>query len=227
MRRVCLLLLVLSSAVLGLAAAPSFSVRASYLLSYDTNVYSNPMVRYGDAGWLEGKVKDPYIKRWNNGINADFTLFFSPVSKMGLSLGFSNGWAYSDKKYIPEQETSGSWDYWSYKEYDNEDSSMRMFFSVGPTFRAMFGPLDLGIVIRGSVGSYDLFKEYIIAGIQAELYMNYFIAKGFFVTGGVFYDAHLMEFYLHNDSSWYKANYTMMTIGPYIGFGYNFGKRGE
>lgn len=227
MRRVCLLLLVLSSAVLGLAAAPSFSVRASYLLSYDTNVYSNPMVRYGDAGWLEGKVKDPYIKRWNNGINADFTLFFSPVSKMGLSLGFSNGWAYSDKKYIPEQETSGSWDYWSYKEYDNEDSSMRMFFSVGPTFRAMFGPLDLGIVIRGSVGSYDLFKEYIIAGVQAELYMNCFIAKGFFVTGGIFYDAHLMEFYLHNDSSWYKANYTMMTIGPYIGFGYNFGKRGE
>lgn len=226
MRRACLFLFVLLCAV-ALSASPSYSIRASYLLSYDTNVYSNPMVRYGDANWLSNKVNDPYIKRWNNGINADLTLFFSPSSKAGLSIGFDNGWAYSDKKYIPVQENEGSWDYWDYKEYDNDDSHMRTFFSIGPTFRAMFGPIDLGIVVRGSVGTYDLFKEYIIAGVHAELYMSYFIANGFFITGGLLYDAHLMEFYLHNDSSWYKANYTMMTIGPYIGFGYNFGKRGE
>lgn len=229
MKRVVCFISILFVLVFALFASPSFSVRASYLFSYDTNVYSDPMVKYGDSNWLKWRAANPYVKRLNNGINSDMTIFFSEGSNTGLSLGFSNGWAFRDKLYIPEPDdgSTTNWDYWSYKEYDNPSSTMRMFFSLGPTFRAMFGPLDLGIILRASLGSYDLFKEYIIAGIQAELYMNYYIANGFFITGGVFYDAHLMKFYLHNESKWYEENYTMMSVGPYIGFGYTFGKRGK
>ena len=227
MKRAAAVLFSLFLLSVSVFASPSLYLRGAYLFSYDTNVYSEPMVRNAGFAWLEWRAENPYIKRFNNGMNADIDLFFSEMGRTGLSLSYSDGWAFKENIYKPEKNGS-DWTYWDYKEYDMLSSSkMKFFLGIGPIFRAVIGPFDLGIALRGSVGSFDCFRDSVIVGLQVELYGNLFITRDFFVTFGMLYDAHLMEYYLNNSKQWYNANYTMLTAGGYIGLGYKIGRRGE
>ena len=60
-RLIAILFLISISTVLF--AAPSTYFKVDYDISYDSNVYSEPLPRYADANWLNGKVSEPYFKR--------------------------------------------------------------------------------------------------------------------------------------------------------------------
>ena len=227
MKRLAVLLFCLLLLSASVFASPSLYLRGAYLFSYDTNVYSDPMVRNAGDAWLNWRAENPYIKRFNNGRHEDFDVFFSNKGRTGLSISYSDGFAFKETIYKPEMNGS-SWADWDYKEYNTlSTSNIRLFLGIGPIFRAVLGPFDLGIAFRGSVGSFDIFKNSVIVGLQAELYSNLFITENFFMTFGMLYDAHLMEYYLNNSEKWYNADYTMLTAGAYIGLGYKIGGRGE
>ncbi len=222
MKRLAALLYIM---LLCVSAYSSVYIRGAYLFSYDTNVYSEPMVRNADSSWLEWRAQNPFIKRYDNGISADIDLFFSEKGKTGLSVNFANGWAFREREYRPERNGS-DWTDWDYTESDAASSSrMKLFAGIGPVFRAQFGAVDLGIALRASAGSYDYFKDSVIVGLQAELYGNVFVTEDLFLTFGMLYDAHLMEFYLNSRERWYNPGYTMLTAGAYAGIGYKIGKR--
>lgn len=227
MKKALLILTILLLALTALSAADSsFYLKAAYLSSYDTNVYSNPMVRYADKKWLEKRVENPYIKRMNNGIHLECDAFFKEDARTGLSISLDMGFPFMATEFIPEGDFNGDWEYASKDVVDTQNP--RVFLGIGPTFRYQHNNFDFGANIRLSIGSYDLFDDKyddnIILGIMAEPYVNMFINDEMFVTAAVHYDAHLMSFYVNNPDKYYVENYTMLTFGGYIGLGFSFDK---
>lgn len=208
------------------ASDSSFYLKGAYLCSYDTNVYSNPMVRNASASWLNWRVENPYIKRMNNGLHLEGDVFFNEDARTGLSISLDLGYPFMATEFIPEGNFSGEWEYASKDVLDAQNP--RVFLGIGPTFRYQHNNFDFGANIRLSVGSYDLFDDNyddnIILGIMAEPYVNMFINDEMFVTAAVHYDAHLMSFYVNNPNKYFVENYTMLTFGGYIGLGFSFDK---
>lgn len=224
MKKFITLLFLISISTL-LFSSPSMYFKASYDISYDSNVYSEPLPRYADATWLNNKVNEPYFKRYNHGISLTEDQFFSPTGRTGLSLNVKMGKAFKCDEFIPEGDFSSAT--WEYVKHDGlSDEKMKIFMSIGPIFRAQFGPVDLGIALRGSVGSFDLFKDGVIVGVQAEPYINVFLTNTLFLNAGVYYDAHLMYFYTNDENNWFKDGYTSISMGAFIGLGIKIGDRG-
>ena len=224
MKKLFTLLFLISITAL-LFASPSMYFKASYDISYDSNVYSEPLPRYAEASWLNNKVNEPYFKRYNHGISLTEDQFFSPTGRTGLSFNVKIGNAFKCDEFVPEGDfSSATWEY--VKRDGKADTKMKIFMSLGPIFRAQFGPFDLGLAIRGSVGSFDLFKDGVIVGVQAEPYVNLFVSKTVFFTVGAYYDAHLMYFYTNDEKNWFKDGYTSTSMGAFVGLGIKIGDRG-
>ena len=230
MKKALLILTILLSALTAVTAADSsIYLKAAYLCTYDTNVYSNPMVRYANSTWLNWRVENPYLKRMNNGLHLEGDVFFKPEARTGLSISLDIGYPFMATEFIPEGDFSGDWEYTSKDVIDTQNP--RVFLGIGPTFRYQHNNFDFGASIRLSVGSYDLFDDKyddnIILGIMAEPYVNMFIDDNMFVTAAIHYDAHLMSFYVNNPDKYFVENYTMLTFGGYVGVGFAYDKADE
>ena len=211
-------------AVISVSASPVIYLRGGYLADYSSNVYSEPLPRYADSTWLTNKVNDPYFKRNDIGGIGIQDIYFSQDGRTGLSFSIEITKPTGSYNFIPTGEFSSAT--WTYEEKDVLSSTSRkLFFGVGPVFRAKLGPVDLGAAVRASFGSLDRFRDAIVAGVQVEPYVNWFFTDSFFLTAGAFYDAHLMYLYTNNNQKWFKEDYTSMTFGAYIGLGLKIGER--
>ena len=205
--------------------SPAVYLKGAYMYSFDTNVYSDPLVKYAYPDWLEWRVKNPYEKRYNNGFLLEGDVFFSPKARTGLSVSIDAGFAYKDNRFIPEGDF---YNIWNYRDFDGmEFVKPKLFFGFGPVFRAEMGIVDLGVSLRCSLGSYDYEVDDIVFGIIAEPYINIFVTDNIFITSGFHYDAHLMSFHLNSDTEIFNKDYSMITVGGYIGVGVFFGERGR
>lgn len=208
-----------------LFASPSTYFKVVYDISYDSNVYSEPLPRYADANWLNGKVTEPYFKRLNHGISLTVDQYFSPKGRTGLSINAKIGNAFKCDDFIPEGDFNSAT--WEYVKHDGlADEKLKVFLSIGPIFRAQFGKFDLGIALRGSAGSFDLFVDGVIVGIQAEPYVNVFFNDSIFLNVGAYFDAHLMYLYTKHEDLWFKDGYTAISMGAFVGVGIKLGERG-
>ncbi|GEM_PF-6196185 len=210
------------------ASAFSLYMTGSYLWSYDTNVFSNPMVKNAttNSAWQQIRKIDPYIKRFNNGFKLTSDMFFSKEGRTGLSISFDIGFPYKATEYEPDTEdlNNSNWEYKSKDALDKQKTSI--FFGLGPAFRVILGRVDIALALRFSLGSYDYFDNNVIFGIQADPYVNVFISEDIYMTAGLHYDAHLMYFYLSGDEI-YLPNYIKLTAGAFVGVGYKFGSERE
>lgn len=216
MKKIILILLILSISLSLSATTMYLKFNGEY--SYDTNVFSNPLPKNpSDSGFIENA---DYLKRHNFGFNFSFDTFFSQDSRTGLSISAAFRLPAHSDSYKAEGDINGDW------EYVHRDSlseqKLAMYLGIGPTFRAKIGIVDLGIALRGSIGSYDFFKSGIVVGVQAEPYMNLFLNDDSFIAFGFVYDAHLMKF-VYDDTEKYQKNYMMLTAGAYFGIGIQIG----
>ena len=222
MKRVLIMLLLLITAMTTIAAS-SMYLKASYDFSYDSNVFSNPLPKFADSVWLNNKVEDPFYKRTNNGLSLTLDVFKTPTSRTGFSVNTKLGFANKSINYVPVGDFNS--DSWSYERRDVlEETRCKVFMSIGPIFRARVGKFDLGAAVRGSIGSDDRFTETIVVGVQVEPYLNYFISNSLFINAGVYYDSHIMCFYINDRQKWFKEDYSAISIGAFIGVGIKIGE---
>lgn len=215
------LLLIVSSSVF---ASFSLYLSGSYLWSYDTNVFSNPMVKYTtNSSWSTIREADPYIKRFNNGFSLNVDMFFSEEGRTGLSMAMHTGFAYKATEFTPNSDdiSNSDWDYTASDVLANQ--KIAMFFSLGPIFRVELGDFDISLALRASVGSYDCFDNNAILGIQADPMVNYFFSDNAYATAGLHYDAHFVYLYTNSNDRIYLPDYLRLTAGAYFGIGYKFG----
>lgn len=224
MKKALSVLFILAIISVSLTAAPVIYLRGGFLTDYSSNVYSDPLPKYADSGWLNNKINDPYFKRLDIGGIGVQDIYFSKDGRTGLSFSLELTKSIKSRNYIPTGDFNSS--EWTYQAKDVLSSTpKKMFIGVGPVFRAKIGPVDLGAAIRLSLGSFNKFNDGIIAGVQVEPYVNWFFTDSFFLTAGAFYDAHLMYFFINNSQNWFKEGYTSITIGAYLGVGIKIGER--
>ena len=218
MKKKLFIFLFLSLSVLVFVySAPSFYLDASYLYRYDTNIYSDPLVKHASPDWLEWRVSNPYEKRFSNGFYTSLNILFSDEDRTGLSTSLDASWAYKDIRYIPE---GYFWGDWEYVEYDaTSDVYASMFCGIGPVFFVDFGIVDLGISTKLSIGTFDFKPGELVLGLMVDPFINVFLTDNLYLTSGMHYDAHLMSFYLNNPDMIYRKDYSMVTVGGYLGVG--------
>ena len=217
MKRLLTFIFILSIAFTLSSATMYFRYGEEY--AYDTNAFSSPLPKNADADYLK---KADFLKRHNYGTNFAFDTFFTEDARTGLSISCAFRMPVKSTSFKPEGDFDVSWEYVKRDSLSEQD--MAMFFGIGPVFRAKLGMVDLGISIRGSVGSYHFFKDGIITGLQAEPYINLNINDSSFLSFGLVYDAHIMK-YIYSKTNWYEENYFMLTAGAYVGIGIKVGAR--
>ena len=224
MKKTIAVILLAVMALLSISASPVIYLRGGYLADYSSNVYSEPLPKYASESWLNNKIIDPYFKRCDMGGIGIQDIYFSQDGRTGLSFSIELTKPTGSDHFIPAGDFSSST--WTYEKKDVlSETHRKMFVGAGPVFRAKLGPVDLGAAVRASFGSFDKFSDAIIVGVQVEPYINLFFSDSFFLTGGAFYDAHLMYLYTNNRDKWFKEGYTSMTFGAYIGLGVKIGER--
>ena len=237
MKRLIVLLTLLLTTLLSLSAVTAY-LDSSYAFTLDTNIFSNPLPSNigndkdkdnNDLGYssylIYRRDTAPFLFRLNNSINTQFSLFFSDKGKTGLSFALFYGFPFKAYEVKPSStDASSDWSYVKEDALAKQEHSL--FFGFGPIFRSQFGPIDLGLSLRVSIGTYNAFKEDIIIGVVAQPYLNYHFTPFTYLTVGALYDAHLMKFLPSSSTNYYEERYFMLTLAPYIGLGLKIGDRG-
>lgn len=208
---------------------PCFAQIAAYLslgfeYSYDTNVFSDPLPTYDSGSWLNWRRENPFLKRHSLGFALSGDYFFQENARVGLSTALSVKFPIKATTVtpIPEDEDAGFAGEWNYHASDSSEYQKTAFFgALGPVFRASFGPVDLGVAVRLSIGFYDAEKKEIVVGLQAEPYLDIFMNKHIYMNLKFTYDAHLMRF-IESETQFFDQNYQMLSIAPSIGVGVRF-----
>lgn len=217
MKRLILLCAALMLSLSLFSASMYFTLNNIY--TYDTNAFSNPLPQNAGASFLESAE---YIKRHNIGLNFASDTYFSSKARTGLSVSATVLFPFHAATIKPEGDFGGDW------EYVSKDSLMGQrpatFFAIGPVFRAAFEHIDIGLALRGSIGSYDRFESGIDVGIQAQPFANFLINDSSYLSFGLMYDAHVMKF-IYDEEKIYEKNYLMLTTGAYVGVGVVVGER--
>lgn len=210
MKRKILTVLVLVFVTVGsLSAGMEFYLRPSFIVTYDTNVFSDPLPHY--------TVQTGLIQRTGLGLFLDNDVFFSEGGKTGLSVSFLYSHPVQTDAWIVN-ETNGDEGRWV---LETEPS---LYFATGPMFRAQFGGVDIGIALRLSIGSINLFKDSFNLGLQAEPYVMIPLgSESWKLNVGFLYDAHFFDFLLDDPQSIYRDRYFLLTIGGYVGISYKWG----
>ena len=100
-----------------------------------------------------------------------------------------------------------------------------VYFALGPVFRAALDVVELGIAIRASVGSVNLFESSVNLGVQFEPYILVpLVSEHWMFNAGLIFDAHFYDFLLDSVSQYYRTEYFMMTLGGYVGITYRWGQ---
>ncbi len=210
----------------SLFASPSIYLRAGYSFSFDTNIFSYPLVRRYDDKGLDFRTKNPYIYRLDSNIKVATEIFFKSDGRTGLSFLGELGFPMKATTYTPSTTDSSS--DWTYLKADATKGQLKkVFFGFGPSFRLPLSKFDLGCNIRLTAGSYTHFKNELILGLNTEAFMNYFFNETCFMFTNVDLNAQFINFYLDRNSSMiYRDNYVMASVSASIGFGLKFGPRG-
>lgn len=192
-------ILILMIAATGLFASSSeVYIRPSVLGMYETNVFAFPEAEMTSGG---------SFKRAGLGGYLTVDTFFSPDARTGLSFSMLyNHPLWSDSKAFDDDST------WVLS------MDPTLSFAAGAMFRAQLGIVDLGLALRLSFSSIDLFKDSLQMGLQVEPYV--FVPLGsehVLLNIGFVYDAHLYDFLLHDDEHYYRSDYFMLTFGGYAG----------
>lgn len=198
----------------------------TYLWIVDSNVTSYPLPVNVSSSWLSERVDNPFLTNYSNGFAFSWSTFFSSEARTGLTLGLTWALPYFSKSTKPVgsfSETDGSWAYESYNSLPEQFA--RLFFSIGPVFRAKIKSFDFGIHLRLAIGTYNYFKEAFILGLEASPYMNWFINDSFYIKGGLEYQGNFIRLFLDNPNKIYDEHYLMTSLGAYIGFGYSYGNK--
>lgn len=226
MKRAAILILML---ILGVPAlfSGSFYLQTEIESSLDTNIFSYPLVQNADAGYLEYRSGHPFFYRFDLGFGIKSNMFFKN-DRVGLSLGANARFPLFSRSYVPstgeagwaEAAESGNW---HYEKYDSLKSQMPYIsFSIGSAFRFKPGRVsELGLAIRPSISSYDLFQSFEI-GLQVDGFANFIFEENYYFTIGLSYEAHLMKF-VRSLSEIYEENYFTLSVVPYLGFGLKLG----
>ena len=192
-------ILILMIAATGLFASSSeVYIRPSVLGMYETNVFAFPEAEMTSGG---------AFKRAGLGGYLTVDTFFSSDARTGLSFSM----LYNHPLW------SGS------EAFDNDSTwvlSMdpTLSFAAGAMFRAQLGIVDLGLALRLSFSSIDLFKDSLLMGLQVEPYVLVPLGSELVMLNfGFVYDAHFYDFLLHDEEYYYRSGYFMLSFGGYIG----------
>ncbi len=228
MRKKILLVSVVLLVSFSLFADPSIYLRAGYGATFDTNIFSYPLVKNTgeDDSYLAYRVENPFLYRLDHDIKGGADIYFSPKGRTGISLSCEIGIPIKAVTYTPSS-TDVSSD-WHYIKADATDvQPKKLIFSFGPSFRAVMGNFDLGMNIRFALGSYDLFENDLVLGLCAEGFVNYFLTNSFFLFANLGLDSKFMSFYLSSEKQVYREHYIMAAVSATVGLGVKFGPRGE
>lgn len=195
--------------------------------SFDTNVFSDPLPTYDASdgfSWLTWRSENPFLLRHNLGLGISADIFFKESSRTGLSMSISVGFPIKATSItpVPEDETTGFAGNWEYQSRNStSEQHPSLFGSIGPVFRVQFGPVDIGVATRISIGSYDIYAHEIVLGIQASPFVNAFMSDMVYIGLCLTYDAHLMRF-IESNTQFFDLDYQMITLAPSIGIGIRF-----
>lgn len=224
MKKLLAILILFAIAVLPCFARITTYLSLGFEYSYDTNAFSDPLPTYDSGSWLNWRRENPFLKRHSLGIALSGDFFFWEDARVGLSTALSIKFPIKATTItpIPKDEEAGFAGEWSYHTSDSSKYQKIAFFGAfGPVFRAYFGPVDLGVAVRLSIGFYDAGTNEIVAGLQAEPYLDIFISKHIYLNLKFTYDAHLMRF-IESETQFFDQNYQMLSIAPSIGVGIRF-----
>lgn len=216
-RKVLTIMVVLLAFASSLYAGLELYLRPNFIVTYDTNVFSDPLPRYeADTGLLQ---------RTGVGLFLDTDLFFREGGSTGLSLSFLYSHPVDSHAWIVEGTGTGEDDAdrvndgrWVF----TQDPSI--YFAIGPMFRGEVGRASLGIAVRASVGSINLFSDSVNLGVQIEPYLMVPVGHDdWLLSAGFVYDAHFYDFLLNDPAHIYRTDYFLLTIGGYVGITYRWG----
>ena len=191
-----------------LCASPYAYINASYGISYDTNVFSDPL-----PSWDEEDMNFDYQKNVSNALSLSADIFFSS-GPAGLSVSALLGIPFHSEVY---DYGSGVW--------GGADALPYITLSIGPTFRYDTGPLDLFLSLRAGIGADDFYRTGITFDIIVDGGIRFFPTERMVVSVGALYDARLMKFYIGNLDYVYEPGYIMLGLGGYVSVGIMVGER--
>ena len=211
MRKLVLLMISLILVAGSCFATAQVYLRPAFFAGYETNVFSDPLPQYTVGG--------SYIQRTGVGFTLNTDFFFKEDSRTGLSLSFmyshpvqTDAWTTANLEENPEAG-------WVFADKPS------LYFALGPVFRADLDVVELGIAIRASVGSVNLFENSVNLGVQFEPYILVpLVSEHWMFNAGLIFDAHFYDFLLDSVSQYYRTEYFMMTLGGYVGITYRWGQ---
>lgn len=232
-RRLFLIVMLVVFFIASLSAGAEFYLRPNFLVSYDTNVFSDPLPKYEENTYEERQFTG-FLKRTGLGLFLDMDVFFSESGRTGLSVSFLYGhpisteaWVVEGEKKLPTGNNAeekinaipikdGTW------VLDSTEPSL--YFAIGPMFRGKLGGVDIGIAVRASAGSVNLFKDSVNLGLQIEPYIMVPLGSDHWkLSAGLLYDAHFFDFLLNSKDKIYRDDYFLLTLGGYVGITYRWG----
>ena len=233
MRRFLLFLLLISISF-PLFASYTVYIAPVFGVTYDTNFFSNPLPQDADVDYLEWKNTHPFEHRVDLGGSIRADMYFDEDAITGLSLYFSMRYPFWRKTITPHAISSdgsmieeggftedGAWEY-----VETTDTSWGVpafYFSLGPAFRYQMGIADIGVDVRLSVGSRNLFES-IELGLSVEPFLHVAFDENYFFAFSFNYDAHFYNF-IKNDRYIYEPNFFKLSLSAHIGVGFLFGER--
>ena len=174
-------------------------------MTYETNVFSDPLPRDNEKGYLQRTGLGGYL---------DVDYFFSEDGKTALSFSFLYSHPVSSRTRIYGTEPLDEW-------VLTEDPSI--FFSFGPMFRAQLGSVDFGVAIRASIGSINLFRDSVNLSLQVEPFVTVPLgSENWNLSAGMIYNAHFYDFLLGDTENIYRKDFFLLTLGGYIGIAYRW-----
>lgn len=210
-KRLIIFLSVLVLALSSLSASGELFLRPGFLVTYETNVFSDPLPIYKESNKEDGKG---YLQRTGLGGYLDVDYFFSEDGKTALSFSFLYSHPVSSRTRIYGNSAFAEW-------VLTEDPSI--FFSFGPMFRAQLGSVDFGVAIRASIGSINLFRDSVNLSLQVEPFVTVPLgSENWNLSAGMIYNAHFYDFLLGDTENIYRKDFFLLTLGGYIGIAYRW-----
>jgi len=224
-KTILMVLMLLALSVMPLCAESL--ARFGLMLDLNTNMFSDPLPKYVSLNWVKNKMEDPFVLKDDVAGVLILDFFPSRKSRLGLSIFTSYGKTFYAKESKPDwdgTEASGraKWDGEYTSEEVDTDGMNSLFFAGGPSFRAKVDKFDLGFSVRLSLGTYEMFEDGLILGVQSEPFLNYHFSDKWFFASGLLLDLHFMRMYLDSDSQVYDDNYIILTAGGFVGLGFAF-----
>ena len=193
---------------LPVSASSYAYINASYGVSYNTNVFSDPL-----PSWDEDDMNFTYERNFSHTISLSSDIFFSD-GPAGLSASLTLGVPFYSKSY---DYSGGIW--------HDTDTLPYLTIALGPTFRFDTGPLDLFLSIRAGIGADDFYRTGMTFDIIVDGGIRFFPTDRLVVSIGALYDARLMKFYIGNLDYVYEPGYIMLGLGGYLAIGLRVGNR--